>query len=106
MKKNRMMRIAAFLLVAALLSICVVSGTYAKYTSTISGSDSARVAKWDIKVGGTTANSQATFTFDLFKAFGRDPTTSPSPPVLAKGSTSEETIKTLVLTFLISILLY
>jgi hypothetical protein len=72
MKKNRMMRIAAFLLVAALLSICVVSGTYAKYTSEITGTDTARVAKWDVQVNNVTAGSKdgavaKTFEFDLFK---------------------------------------
>lgn len=67
MKKNRMMRIAAFLLVAALLSICVVSGTYAKYTSKITGTDTARVAKWDVKVGGETAGVNNVFMFELFK---------------------------------------
>ena len=67
MKKNKMMRIASVLLVAVLLSTCAISGTFAKYTSTIAGTDTARVAKWDFKVGGTTANSSAEFTFDLFK---------------------------------------
>ena len=46
MKKNTMMRIASVLLVAVLLSTCVISGTYAKYTSTVTTSDSARVAYW------------------------------------------------------------
>lgn len=66
MKTNTMMRVASVLLVAVLLSTCAISGTFAKYTSTASGSDSARVAKWDFKVSGTTVNSN-TFTFDLFK---------------------------------------
>ena len=46
MKKNRMMRLAAFLLVCVLLTTSVISGTYAKYVSTTTDSDSARVAKW------------------------------------------------------------
>ena len=66
MKKNKMMRIASVLLVAVLLSTSVISGTFAKYTSTATGSDEARVAKWDFKVSGSTVNSN-TFTFDLFK---------------------------------------
>lgn len=66
MKKNNMMRIASVLLVAVLLSTCVISGTFAKYTSESTGTDTARVAKWDFKVNDTTANSN-TFTFDLFK---------------------------------------
>ena len=59
MKKNKMMRAASALLVAVLLTTCVISGTYAKYTTSNSASDSARVAKWGF-------NSPATITFDLF----------------------------------------
>ena len=46
MKKNKMMRLASVLLVLTLLSTSVISGTFAKYTSQTSDSDSARVAKW------------------------------------------------------------
>ena len=46
MKKNRMMRLASILLVCVLLTTSVISGTFAKYTSTASASDTARVAKW------------------------------------------------------------
>lgn len=52
MKKNRMMRVASTLLVAVLLTTCAVSGTFAKYVTSASGSDSARVAKWGVEVGG------------------------------------------------------
>ena len=48
MKKNTMMRIASVLLVAVLLSTCTISGTFAKYVTTDSGSDTARVAKWGV----------------------------------------------------------
>lgn len=50
MKKNNTMRIAAGLAVAALLSTCLVSGTYAKYTTSGSSTDIAQVAKWGVKV--------------------------------------------------------
>ena len=50
MKKNKMMRIASVLLVAVLLSTCVISGTFAKYVTSASGSDSARVAKFGVVV--------------------------------------------------------
>jgi len=53
MKKNKMMRAASALLVAVLLTTCVISGTYAKYTTTATGSDSARVAKWGFESNGT-----------------------------------------------------
>ena len=46
MRKNKMMRIASVLLVAVLLSTSVISGTFAKYTTSSTGSDSARVAYW------------------------------------------------------------
>lgn len=50
MKKNKMMRVASALLVAVLLSTCAISGTFAKYVATGSGSDSARVAKWGVAI--------------------------------------------------------
>lgn len=50
MKKNKMMRIAAVLLVVTLLSTCAISGTFAKYITTGEGAGSARVAKWGIEI--------------------------------------------------------
>ena len=46
MKKNRMMRAASALLVAVLMTTCTISGTFAKYTTSVTSNDSARVAKW------------------------------------------------------------
>lgn len=46
MKKNKMMRLASLLLVAVLLTTSVIGGTFAKYTSTASANDDARVAYW------------------------------------------------------------
>ena len=55
MKKNVMMRLASFLLVAVLISTSAISGTYAKYVTADEGSDKARVAKWGVvaSVDGT-----------------------------------------------------
>ena len=53
MKKNVMMRIASFLLVAVLISTSAISGTYAKYVTEGSASDSARVAKFGVEIVGT-----------------------------------------------------
>ena len=66
MKKNVMMRVASILLVAVLLTTCAISGTFAKYVAETTGTDSARVAKWDMQINGTSFND-GTFTFDLFK---------------------------------------
>ena len=54
MKKNRTMRIAAVMLVFALLTTCIISGSFAKYvTNSNAASDVARVAKWGVTVTGT-----------------------------------------------------
>lgn len=66
MKKNRMMRLAAILLVCVLLSTSVISGTFAKYTTQASATDAARVAKWDIQINGSQMQATHTFAFDLF----------------------------------------
>lgn len=50
MKKNRLMRFAAVLLVLTLMTSCFVGGTFAKYVTTDSATDTARVAKWGIEV--------------------------------------------------------
>lgn len=50
-----MMRIAAVLLIVTLLSTCAISGTFAKYVAKADVEDSARVAKWGIKIE-TTSN--------------------------------------------------
>ena len=50
MKKNNMLRIASVLLVAVLLSTCAISGAFAKYTTSGTATDSARVAAFGINV--------------------------------------------------------
>lgn len=50
MKKNKMMRIASVLLVAVILTTCAISGTFAKYVTEDSASDTARVAKFGVTV--------------------------------------------------------
>lgn len=50
MKKNRMMRLASGLLVAVLITTSMISGTYAKYVTTDSVADKARVAKFGVVV--------------------------------------------------------
>ena len=55
MKKNKMMRIASVLLVAVLLSTCVIGGTFAKYTSDYTGNATAQVAKWAFELNGAAA---------------------------------------------------
>ena len=66
-RSSMMVRLVAVLAVTMMFTMCFVGGTFAKYTSSATGTDSATVAKWDIKVGGTNIATNDTFTFDLFK---------------------------------------
>lgn len=50
MKKNRAMRAASALLVAVLMTTCTISGTFAKYVTSDSAADVARVAKWGVEI--------------------------------------------------------
>ena len=66
-RSSMMVRLVAALAVTMMFTMCLVGGTFAKYTSSATGNDNANVAKWDIKVGGTNIATNDTFTFDLFK---------------------------------------
>ena len=48
-----MMRIASVLLIAVMMSTCAISGTFAKYVTSDSATDTARVAKFGVVVDAT-----------------------------------------------------
>lgn len=50
MKRSKLPKIAALLLVLTLVTATFVSGTFAKYVTEGEGNDSARVAKWGVTV--------------------------------------------------------
>lgn len=56
MKKNVMMRVASIMLVLVLMSSSVISGTFAKYVTSGSASDTARVAKFGVTVDADYSN--------------------------------------------------
>ena len=64
MRENKTLKLALVLLVAVVLTTCTISGTFAKYVSSSEGSDTARVAKWDLKLNGEAWAD--TVEFDLF----------------------------------------
>jgi len=68
-----MMRLASGLLVAVLLTTCVISGTFAKYVAQTSGNDTAKVALFSVKAFGETVDSQTDTTviniFDETKVY-------------------------------------
>ena len=95
---NKPMRVAMAVLVATMLSACMVGGTFAKYTSSASGSDTATVAKWSFKVGGTDITTEsATFTFDLFDTINDKGNTADESDVadgkIAPGTAGSFTLK-------------
>lgn len=53
MKTNKMLRLASILMVAAMISTCAISGTFAKYVTSDDVADEARVAKWGVTVTGS-----------------------------------------------------
>ena len=68
MKNNKLAKFMALVLLVTLLAVILVSGTYAKYTTSATGSDSATVAKWSIKLGDEdiAKSTEKTFAIDLF----------------------------------------
>ena len=82
MKKNKMMRIASVLLVAVLLSTCAISGTFAKYVTAHSSSDTARVAYWGFK--------ETTFAIDNLFSNAYD-NVSGAEDVIAPGTSGSAT---------------
>ena len=90
MKKNRMMRLASILLVLVLMTSSVVGGTFAKYTTSASGSASARVAKWgvdiDIVSGSSFATQYKTHDTDYSGALSVQASTK----VVAPGTSSDD----------------
>ncbi len=61
MKNRKIMRCASALLVMALMTTCAISGTFAKYVTSTTGGDSARVAYWGF-------DQSAVLELDLFDA--------------------------------------
>lgn len=68
MKNNKTVKFMALVLFVTILAIILVSGTYAKYTTSATGSDTATVAKWSIKLGDEdiAKSTEKIFTIDLF----------------------------------------
>ena len=53
MKKNIAMRVAAFLFILTMISTCAFATTFAKYVTSGTATDEARVAKWGVTVSVT-----------------------------------------------------
>ena len=83
MKKMKFMRIAAVMLILCLASTCAISGTFAKYTTSGTATDSARVAKWGVDV---TAATSATIFATAYDGNDGDVISSGTDKVVAPGT--------------------
>ena len=84
MKKNIAMRVAAFLFILTMISTCAFATTFAKYTTSASADDSARVAKWGVTVEASSdAKSKGLFVGEY------DATVEASEDVVAPGTNGE-----------------
>ena len=90
MKKSKSMRAAGALLVATLLSTSAVSGTYAKYVTSDSGSDTARVAKFGVVVAASGSLFSETYIHEPEEAgtTGLTVVSSSNDNVVAPGTNS------------------
>ena len=68
MKKNRTMRAAVLMLALTLITSCFVGSTFAKYTTGISGNDTARVAKFGVGLAFTAPYAPANAFADSYDA--------------------------------------
>ena len=100
MRKNKMMRAASGLLVATLLTTSVISGTFAKYTSTASGNDTATVAKWSFEAMGeeiAVTGDKTNLKFNLFDTINDTGNAAPEEDVadnkIAPGTAGSFEIK-------------
>lgn len=71
MRKDVLVRLAGLAIMLTLISSALVSGTYAKYASAVSGSDTVRVAKFAFNLKDKTgavvgSQSVGAATFDIF----------------------------------------
>ena len=91
MKKQRFFMLGIITVLVAVLSLTFVSSTFAKYTSTVSGNDTATVAKWGWEYNGTALSATpAALTFDLlqtrYDSNGTDEETDVKTGLIAPGT--------------------
>ena len=85
MKRNKLFLLGLFVVFAAVLSLSLVSSTFARYTSSGKAEDSARVAKWGVVVTVTGADAFGEKYDDEIEAAGTK-VVSTSGNVLAPGT--------------------
>lgn len=100
MKKNNVMRVFSLLLALTLISVCAISGTFAKYVTKVEGQDHARVAKWGVllNIEGNAFSDKYAATDASYLAAGGTTSVQAEEEgdfVVAPGTNSEQVGKTL-----------
>ena len=91
MKKNRTMKAASILLALCLMTSCFVGGTFAKYTTSVSDTVTARVAKWGFNA--TTLTLDALFSETYTIAGGGAALSDNGDAIVAPGTAGTTTFK-------------
>lgn len=63
-RSSMMVRLVAVLAVVMMFTMCFVGGTFAKYTTSKTGTDTATVAKWGVSITGTADTFKETYAKD------------------------------------------
>lgn len=99
-EKKSKRKVVAVVLCLALAVACVAGGAVAKYTTSVSGSDTATVAKWLFEVNDvnmTVAGDSASMTFDLFGTImdsnGTEKETDVKENLIAPGTSGKFDLK-------------
>ncbi len=89
MKKNWTMRVALLIVALSLITSCFVSGTFAKYVTSGSSTDNARVAKFGVTVIGSSDLFATTYAKDdtTFTLSANSVESSNSDKLVAPGTT-------------------
>lgn len=62
--KKLVLKLSVLVMILTLVTLPLVSGTYAKYATEASGIDSMRVAEWGVRIDGNDPSSSATLSTD------------------------------------------
>lgn len=83
MIRTNMIKITIFLFIAVLITSSAISGTFAKYTTSIVSARTVKVASWDIKLNGE--NWKDVQSFNLFSSANTDDNLINGEKVVAPG---------------------
>lgn len=84
--KNKFMRAATLLMALTLMTSCFVGGTFAKYTTSATSQDTARVAHWGF-------NNAATINIENLFQTSYDQNVNGYADVIAPGTTNSKTFQ-------------